>query len=120
MKAQFASSRPVRARKTHTCMECLRAIRPGEFYLREAGCWEGDFWQQKTCMHCGALRELVAEVDGGYMENYYGGLVSWVTDLVTEFKCGPTLLRGAVNFKRKWQRPDGSLVEVPTSEARTK
>ncbi len=52
----FAQSKPV-ARKEWRCVECGRAIRPGQRYERSAGKAEGDLFCEQTCLVCAEIRE---------------------------------------------------------------
>ena len=47
------------ARKSHTCYECHRPIRPGERYESVFAIWDGDACTCPTCPHCLAIREWV-------------------------------------------------------------
>lgn len=40
------------ARKQHKCIECKRAILPGERYELNTMLWEGDWIRSKTCLDC--------------------------------------------------------------------
>ena len=46
-----------RARKTHRCIECGRAIVPGERYEVYSGLSEGKPFRHKTCLGCYHIRE---------------------------------------------------------------
>ena len=48
-----------KARKSHRCAECGKAIQPGETYEKASGKWDGSFCQFKTCCRCTALREHI-------------------------------------------------------------
>lgn len=109
--SDFASERSVTARKAHHCGECGRTIDPGETYQRAAGCWWGDFWHQRTCSHCAALRPMLREIDPDYYEDYYGGLSEHLYESRDQIPV--SLLRALVNMQRRWRRRDGSLVDVP-------
>jgi hypothetical protein len=53
---EFCSEKIVKARKTHTCGECLREIKPGEKYEDTFGVWEGNHDTHKTCLDCLSIR----------------------------------------------------------------
>jgi hypothetical protein len=55
----YASTRPI-ARKAHRCYECGGNIAPGDRYERASGIWEQQPQNFKTCVHCLAMRDLVA------------------------------------------------------------
>lgn len=50
-----------RARCTHKCSECHRAISPREFYEYFTAVWDGQWCTIKTCRDCASLRAAVAE-----------------------------------------------------------
>ena len=45
-----------KARKQHTCCECLGTIQPGERYHYHHGVWDGEAMSYKVCADCEALR----------------------------------------------------------------
>jgi hypothetical protein len=45
-----------RARLSHKCCECGRAIAPGQTYCLAKGCWDGEWETFKTCAPCNNLR----------------------------------------------------------------
>lgn len=49
---EFCEIRKRKARKPHTCAECLRIIKPGERYEAVSGLWDGVFSSFKTCSDC--------------------------------------------------------------------
>lgn len=94
-----------RARKEHRCDDCHRVIRKGETYIRGVGLGDGTAWTWKECAHCRAILDLyVTYWDYTYNEDDFQ---DWEPQTVTE-------LRAKVNYNRKWERADGSLVEVPS------
>lgn len=50
-----------RARIFHKCCECGAMIVPGEVYQVIKGCWNGEFYEYKTCMPCADLRAAVTD-----------------------------------------------------------
>ncbi len=58
------------ARKSHKCSECGRKIVPGEKYEYTRGKFDGDFWQEKTCLICAEI------ADAFYCDGrMYGGML---------------------------------------------
>lgn len=57
VKAEFMKEGIRRARTTHICTECCRAILPGEKYEYTCGLWEGRFSTTKTCADCLSIRD---------------------------------------------------------------
>lgn len=53
----FWESTP-RARKEHTCCECLSTIAIGETYHLAKGVWDGEFQIYRTCEICHQVRNL--------------------------------------------------------------
>jgi len=59
------------ARKTHTCVECHRDIKPGETYERTSGIWDAGWCTFKTCSDCEAWRdELLDEWTYGLVREH--------------------------------------------------
>lgn len=54
---EFITTRVVRARKAHVCIECDETIQPGEPYEVVRGVWEGEWSRFKTCLVCVRIRE---------------------------------------------------------------
>lgn len=55
----FYSSKIVKARKQHVCLECKDVIHPGFEYERVAGKWEGSMEAFKTCLVCVEIRKAL-------------------------------------------------------------
>lgn len=121
MSADFGSTRMVKARKSHECEECGRAIERGERYERHAGSWEGDFFTCVSCPHCAAFRSMICDVDVDFWEGCYHGIGEWVAnDLHREYITGTLtvdleLWRAVRDFRRRWTA-DGVLLPVPGFE----
>lgn len=99
--AEFINSRP-KARKPHVCQMCGRTIRPGELYRRGVGLDDGTAWTWKECLHCEQLVRYVNED-----ESYDDDLINeWAPETI-----GHARLRA--QYRRKWQRFDGSLYPLP-------
>lgn len=57
---EFFRQRMVKAaRSRHKCVECGRAILPGERYESTTGKWDGEMSFMKTCSHCLDIRQFV-------------------------------------------------------------
>lgn len=52
----ISTTRLVKARVTHACVECEAIIQPGEYYEIVDGLWEGSWQQFKTCEPCAEVR----------------------------------------------------------------
>ncbi len=52
MSTDFRTETTCRAAKHHRCEHCHGLIRPGEQYLRLAGCYEGDFYSIRAHKEC--------------------------------------------------------------------
>jgi len=119
-----------RARVAHRCTECNRDIDPGERYHFWVGTADGDFVEQKMCAHCWGTIDLGAALTG-CPKNWWW---DYVHDLDPEMgfvgNClgdeghdlGQAdryrLLRTVVGRRRKWRRPSGELLPVPTAPVR--
>lgn len=82
-KADFFSERRVTARKTHRCEECGREIKPGDSYVKSAGCYDNEFYAFKECSRCSRVR---AKILLRYPVEYWGegpvlgGLLEYVRE----------------------------------------
>lgn len=102
----------VAARKEHECDECGRVITPGERYERMKGMLEGSWDTTATCTHCMWAREWLNEECGGFCHHGVAEELfeHWLEDpLYRSLNLG----RRIIGMRRKWQRPDGSLMAVP-------
>ncbi len=54
--AEFYSSKEVKARKPHKCLECKQIIQVGELYQRASGKFDGRVFADKTCLPCAEIR----------------------------------------------------------------
>ena len=52
----FHRTKIIRARKGHECIECGESIRSGDQYENYVGCFDGEFFNGKTCMTCVEVR----------------------------------------------------------------
>lgn len=65
-----------RARKPHTCVECGRAIKPGERYWVDSGIdYDGHPFRYSTCLGCYNIRERYCS--GGW---YFGEVAEQCRD----------------------------------------
>lgn len=62
-EADIYKVKPVRARKTHRCYECQRAIQPGEPYLRHFQVYEGEPFSCAVCRDCAYVRQLIHDLE---------------------------------------------------------
>lgn len=103
------------ARRDHSCGYCYRTIHKGEPYLRNAGVWEGDFWNAKECTHCSAFSAILNRVDS----DYEGDLLGWVENIgtdpgsVCEYQPALSLYRWSRWFVARWHDEQGQLRPVP-------
>lgn len=51
----FSSITRQTARKPHQCAECRCSIAPGQRYERQAGTFDGDFYDNSFCLECADL-----------------------------------------------------------------
>lgn len=106
-----AISRPT-ARKSHTCASCGRVVLPGESYIR-CVTFDGTAGTYKECVHCSALAALWQLWEWGDDYTYdqdafqaYGADCNHLLDV-----------EWFAQYSQQWQRPDGSLYDVPAREA---
>ncbi|TPV96148.1 MAG: hypothetical protein B7733_06260 [Myxococcales bacterium FL481] len=82
-----------KARKSHTCGECRKPIRPGDSYEEVTGIWDGHPGRHRTCQRCKRVRELALkkyrsiDFQCGYEDNVpfvfgslYAGLRYWLRE----------------------------------------
>lgn len=101
----FVWTQPV-ARVAHRCSVCSRTISKGETYAHCKGFIDGRFHVWRECAHCNAMIESygIDDLDG----NRPG------PDSVEDFEFTTiTGLRHRAQFKKRWQRADGTLLDVP-------
>lgn len=64
MSMEFFSERLLKSRKEHICKMCMRKINPGDYYFREVGKWNGDFFSRPLHVQCHLMEEdYCSEVD---------------------------------------------------------
>lgn len=79
---KICQSNQVKARKDHTCCECLKLIRKGQSYIRTSGIWDTPE-TFKTCERCDRLRGLAMEkYPPDFQEEgpAFGMLHQWIRD----------------------------------------
>lgn len=54
---EICETRWPRARKEHRCGECGATVRKGEEYQRISGKYDGEFFDEKTCIDCAEVRD---------------------------------------------------------------
>lgn len=94
------------ARVQHKCIECNRAIEPGETYRRAFMVYGGHPDTFKTCTHCQVGQAWLAENCGGFMHH---GLIEEMeehAETYPDHRFG--FLRIKAGMLRKWWRFDGS------------
>jgi hypothetical protein len=69
-QAEVSVERCRRARKAHRCLECARAINPGERYRRWATLYDGCWDSAATCAHCCEMLRWLTVICHG---QYYSG-----------------------------------------------
>ena len=57
---EFQSSSFPRARKQRWCVECRKAIQPGERYQKFVGKFDGTFFSEDTCAICAEIRDALS------------------------------------------------------------
>ena len=71
-----------KARKTHKCCECYKAIKPGDTYVVSSGIWEGEPDSFKQCKRCAEIMNICACYASGndYEPVEFGGLAAWLVE----------------------------------------
>lgn len=62
--SDFHTTKTVKANKRHKCEHCRGVIKPGTFYIRISGVYEGDVFSIKSHPYCEEIRNRVIEVNG--------------------------------------------------------
>lgn len=107
-----AISRPT-ARKAHPCGSCGRQVLPGETYVRCTTFDDGTAGTYKECVHCNKLADLWDLAEWTYEGSYW-------PDSFREYGRDCYELPDVewfAQYSQQWQRPDGSLYDVPAREA---
>lgn len=92
-----------KARKPHRCVECGKAIQPGERYQYYTAKWEGDVTTSKMCLWCSALADGFNEIkDDPHCVYELGGLRECISECfqeATTLDLGPMLKAFRAAFK---------------------
>lgn len=87
-----------RARKSHTCNNCLTAIQPGSEYLRETYINDGRIYDWLSCTECQKIADFVWEFsnqdDGGMSDQDFE---EWALDA----KFNPELREAALAYLQR-------------------
>lgn len=94
MSGDFCTVSTPRANKSHTCVECRRAIARGMKHARIAGATDGAAWAERMCLDCLALSEEVwalLRADNLNPEDgpRFGGLAAWIRENGEEERLSP-------------------------------
>lgn len=98
----------VTARQEHRCMECARQIDAGEKYHAETFVLNGAVTRHKTCGHCMAVRQWLADECGGWA---YTAVEEDAAEHVSGY--GMDLARAVIGMRWKWRGKSGRLLPVP-------
>ena len=93
-----------RARKSHQCDECRRAIQPGETYTRDFSVYDGRADTFITCGHCYVARAWLIENCGAWSSGFSDLMIEHAREY-PDIKFG--LLRIVFGMRRQWKRFDG-------------
>lgn len=104
----YETARP-KARRARLCDECRRTIARGETYRSDSGLFDGAWSRHAICAHCEIAASFLVVTCTGFcwtcvyedLRNHWPTLASW------------WLGRVLVGMRRKWQRGDGGLMEIP-------
>lgn len=102
-----------KARKTHTCTECRRVIKPKEFYQYVSGKWEGIISTHHTCSHCLVVQKWLQKECGGFL---FEGLLEDIQEHFYEgyYRVGKL----TVGMRRKWKKFNSEeLMKIPALPA---
>lgn len=100
---------PRRARKSHKCDECGRAISPGETYEVFRGLYDGQWEAGATCAHCRVAQEWLSRECGGFLHH---GVADDIEDHFRE-GYGFGVGRLAVGMRWGWTSKRGELAPLP-------
>lgn len=104
----FTEKNP-KARKSHTCYECRREIKPGEVYRNETGIWDGDPSTYKTCADCLSIRNVL------FCGFEYGRLWECLDEHVRESE-GEVLTEGVAKLTPNAQEALFTMIEQEWAE----
>lgn len=97
------------ARKPAQCSECRRTITIGEPYRHIKALSDRHWYTSRQCQHCCVGADWLSAECKGYMLD---GVADEIREHAEEYR-DAGLWRLVVGTKRRWQRPDGSLMPVP-------
>ena len=107
MTTPFQTQTERKARKDHRCTWCLGKIREGETYIRYKGRWDDYWYDEKCCVECDRLLDLLGRQWGGWWDPDDGpspGFVDeWAAD-VFEVR-SPELIEALASYTQR--RPRG-------------
>lgn len=98
----------ITARREHRCAECARQIDAGEKYHAETFVFDGAITKHKTCEHCMAVRQWLADECGGWV---YTAVQEDAADHASGY--GMDLARAVIGMRWKWRGKSGRLLPVP-------
>lgn len=94
------------ARVRHKCIECNRAIEPGETYRRAFSVYDGMVDTYKTCTHCQVGQAWLAENCGGFSHHGLFEEMEEHAETYPDHRFG--FLRIKAGMRRQWKRFDGA------------
>lgn len=107
-RADVHDAAAVVARKPQVCGECHRTIEPRETYERVKMLYDGHWSTEKTCAHCLAAREWIAQICSGWV---YGSVGEDLQEHMYEGYACLALGRLVIGIRRKWMA-GGELIPV--------
>lgn len=108
----YADSWP-KARKSHKCIDCGRAIEVGERYLRAACGGDGSVTTQIQCAHCNGAAELLQKYCHGFV---FGSVQEDLEEHIGGYPWSMDAARRVVGMRRRWKRfRNAGLMPVPSA-----
>lgn len=98
------------ARKAHTCFACGDKIDIGEKYLRNTGCYEGDFYSSAEHSTCSRVYGLLDMYGEGVHERY---ALEFAYEVARHFKLGREENERARDFVKRMVALDESARAKP-------
>ncbi|MFE5290108.1 hypothetical protein ACFRAQ_34515 [Nocardia sp. NPDC056611] len=99
-----------KARKSHSCQMCWRAIDPGERYHYTRAVDGGYLWTWKECAHCVAAVKILD------LHAWWEGDDGIGPTAFEEYEPEtPAEARIKADWETGWRDPGGALVDIPTA-----
>lgn len=103
-RPDFQSNTWQRARKPHVCVECRRAIKPGETYQRIVVCFDGSINSEKECAACSRVHHAFWQVSTEDCSPPFGEVLECARELIRNDLERAFVVAFLTPSKWEWQR----------------